>query len=51
LVAKWTANTNTPYTVNHYLQHLNDTGYDLRYEQTLHGTTDTGTAAAPLDYA
>jgi hypothetical protein len=25
LVAKWEANTNTPYTVNHYLQNLNDT--------------------------
>ena len=50
LVAKWEANTNTPYHVKHYLQHLNDTWYDLDLDEPLQWTTDTDTAAAAKHY-
>jgi len=50
LVAKWTANTNTPYHVMHYLQNYAETGYDLGKDEPLFGTTDTNTAAATGDF-
>ena len=42
-IAKWTANTNTTYKVEHYLQNLDDDNYpELPYEtDNLTGTTDT----------
>ena len=39
LKAKWTANTNTAYTVKHYLENANDSGYTLQDTETLYGTT------------
>ena len=41
--AKWTANTNTTYKVEHYLQNLDDDNYpELPYEtDSITGTTDT----------
>ena len=50
LVAKWEANINTPYTVNHYLENLAGTWYDTWDTEVLTGTTDTQTAAAPKHY-
>ena len=47
LYAKWTANTDTPYTVKHWQQNLkggseqNDTNYTLADTENLTGTTDT----------
>ena len=41
LVAEWTANTSTAYTVKHYLENANDDGYTLQDTETLYGTTDT----------
>ena len=50
LYAKWTANTNTPYVVNHWVQTLdaaingnaekNETNYTLNEDENLTGTTD-----------
>ena len=50
LYAKWTANTNTPYVVNHWVQTLdaaingnaekNETNYTLNENENLTGTTD-----------
>jgi uncharacterized repeat protein (TIGR02543 family) len=41
LYAKWTANEDTPYTVNHYQQNIEDDGYTLKDTENLTGTTDT----------
>ena len=47
LYAKWTANTDTPYTVRHWVQKLNagkehtEANFDLRDTEHLTGTTDT----------
>ena len=47
LYAKWTANTDTPYTVKHWQQNMkggseqNDTNYTLADTENLTGTTDT----------
>ena len=40
LYAQWKANTNTSYTVYHYLENANDSGYTLQDTQTLYGTTN-----------
>lgn len=50
--AKWTANTNTKYTVEHYLQKLNKTDeYDLKEtENNLTGTTGELTNAQAKSY-
>ena len=48
--AKWKANTNTPYTVNYYLQNLNDTNYTLFETYELTGTTDTTATAVIKEY-
>ena len=45
--AIWTANTNTPYTVEYYLQNLQDDNYTLEKTENLTGTTDT-TATAEI---
>lgn len=39
--AKWTANTNTKYKVEYYLQNLVDDNYTLDHTDNLTGTTDT----------
>ena len=52
--AIWTANTDTPYKVEHYLQNADRTGYDLHETENLTGETDTTATATPKltgDYA
>ena len=39
--AKWDANTETPYSVEYYLENINKNGYDLLETENLSGTTDT----------
>ena len=46
LTAKWTANTNTAYTVEHYWQNLADDGYTRNETENKTGTTGSTTAAA-----
>lgn len=46
----WRANTNTPYTVNHWLQNQDLQGYTLHESDTLHWTTDTYTQATANTY-
>ena len=41
LIASWTPNTDTVYTVNHYWQNITDDEYTLYETETLRGTTDT----------
>ena len=50
--AKWSANTNTPYTVEYYLQNLGDDNYpDTPYEvDNLTGITDTLTNVYAKEY-
>ncbi|NMN02706.1 cell wall/surface repeat protein [Bifidobacterium sp. DSM 109963] len=52
LFAKWTANTNTKYTVEHYLQNVDDDEYTLQSKdtETKQGTTDQGTDAKAKSY-
>ena len=45
--AVWTANTDTPYKVEHYLQNAGMNGYDLHETENLTGTTDTTATATP----
>ena len=49
LVAQFSANTNTAYTVKHWLQNILDNDYTLDSEQQLTGTTATQTAAVARD--
>ncbi len=50
--AKWSANDDTEYTVNHYKQNIDDDEYTLVSGDTqeLTGTTDTQTAAEAKEY-
>ena len=41
VTASWTANTNTPYKVEYYLQNLEDDNYTLKEMANKTGTTDT----------
>ena len=41
LYAFWTANNDTPYTVNHYKMKVGGTGYELAESEPKTGTTDT----------
>ena len=52
LKALWTANTNTAYKVEHYLQNLDDDNYPSTPYETdnLTGTTDTQTAGSVKTY-
>ena len=50
LTARWTANTNTDYKVEHYWQNLADDGYTRRETENKTGTTDSTTAAAAKSY-
>ena len=47
IVASWSAHTDTKYTVNYYLQNLDDDEYTLHETVELTGTTDT-TATAEI---
>lgn len=47
--AQWEARTDTPYTVEHYLENL-DGSYALDTTETLKGTTDTTVTAAAKSY-
>lgn len=49
LVANWEARTDTPYTVEHYLENL-DGNYALDTTEPLKGTTDTTVTAAAKSY-
>ena len=49
LVANWEARTDTPYTVEHYLENL-DGSYALDTTEHLKGTTDTTVTAAAKSY-
>ena len=53
ITALWTANTNTPYRVEYYLQNLEDDNYTLQENDTeyLTGTTDTTAKAEIKSYA
>ena len=44
--ANWEANTNTKYTVKHYIEKLDGT-YELKETETIEGTTDTEATAVP----
>ena len=48
--AKWKANETTPYTVNYYLQNLENDEYTLKETDDLMGTTDTTATAAIKTY-
>ena len=48
--ARWTANTNTPYTVEHYQQDVAGDGYTKKAAENLTGTTAQQTAAAAKEY-
>lgn len=48
--ARWTANTNTPYKVEHYLQNIEDSNYTLYETDTLVGITDTLTQGIVKSY-
>ena len=50
LTARWTANTDTAYKVEHYWQNLADDGYTLHETETKTGTTGAETAAAAKSY-
>ena len=47
ITAAWTANTNTAYKVEYYLENLEDNNYTLIETENLQGTTDT-TATAEI---
>ena len=59
LYAKWTASTDTPYVVNHWVQTLdaaingnaekNETNYELKETKNLTGTTDSTFKAATME--
>ena len=50
LVAKWTANTDTKYVVNHHLQNIYDDGYTLDVEENLKGTSDSSVTPSVKTY-
>ena len=50
LTARWTANTDTAYKVEHYWQNLADDGYTLHETENKTGTTGSTTAAAAKSY-
>lgn len=41
LVARWSANTDTKYIVNHHKQNIDDSGYTIDITENLKGTSDT----------
>ena len=50
ITAIWTPNTDTPYTVKHYLQNLTDNNYSLDATVIETGTTDTNATAKLKQY-
>ena len=50
LYAKWTANTDTAYKVEHYQQNINDNQYSLKDTETKKGTTGEDTSATAKTY-
>lgn len=50
LNANWAPSTDTPYTVNYWLQHLEDDNYTLDATENLTGTTEDNTAAVEKIY-
>ena len=50
LTAHWTANADTKYAVEHYLQNADDDSYTLEATDSKTGTTDTETAAEAKSY-
>jgi uncharacterized repeat protein (TIGR02543 family) len=50
LYAKWTANTNTQYRVEHYQQNLQNDGYTLYTVDTLTGVTDENVTAVAKSF-
>ena len=50
IMANWTPNTNTAYTVKHYKQNLAGTGYDLADTDNLTGTTLTDVTPSRKSY-
>ncbi len=51
LLGNFVAKTNTPYRVEHYLQTVDGTGYELDgMGETRHGTTDETASALPKEY-
>ena len=50
LVAKWTANTDTKYVVNHHLQNIYDDGYTLDMAENLKGTSDSNVTPSVKTY-
>ena len=50
ITASWSANTDTKYTVNYYLQNLDDSNYTLHESVELTGETDTTATAEIKEY-
>lgn len=50
LYAKWSANTDTKYSVKHWWQNISDDGYTLHETDEKTGTTDTETNAIEKSY-
>ena len=50
IAASWTANTDTKYKAEYYLQNLDDDNYTLDFTDNLTGTTDTQAAATIKAY-
>lgn len=50
LYAKWTAGTETKYTVIHFWENANDTGYSFKESETMTGTTGGTTNAGAKSY-
>ena len=50
LVAKWTANTDTQYVVNHHLQNIYDDGYTLDTVENPKGTSDSSVTPSVKTY-
>jgi len=50
ILGHFVKNTNTPYNVEHYLQNIEGTGYELDSSETRHGTTGDTVSALIRDY-
>ena len=48
--AKWTEDTNTPYTVEYYLENIEKTGFDDPIVQVLAGTTNSAVTAELVEF-
>ena len=51
LYAHWTANTDTPFKVEHYLEKLDGEGFELAETENFTGTTDEAVTPVVKDYA